>query len=211
MASIKYLLLTLTCLFGLPNKQVSVSKRPAVSELLPVSSKIIVNNKGLVVLSDAYNYSTLRIYNADNTTWKSFKFNDDFNDKQIQPFAQKADHGVLVFRCVGETATHYAVIVSEPKHVVKYIRKVDKVFIQQSWQTHILHVFSVEFDQAENPLRVSANVTAPIVKYEKDAFYFPVKIAGDWLLVKSENSNSKAWVRWMDEKGQLLIDLYYEA
>ncbi|MBD1392482.1 hypothetical protein [Mucilaginibacter glaciei] len=209
-ASIKFLVLTLTCIIGFSGKSLSVSKKILGDQSTEKSSKIIVDDKGLVVLSDTYNYSALKIYNLDHSTWKSFKINDEFNDKQIQPYALKADNGTLVFRCVGETAAYYAVIVHESKHIIKYIKKTDIVFKQESWRKHLLNVFAVDFDQKKNPLKVSANGTTS-VKYEKDAFYSPLKVTGDWIQLKSQDSGRIGWIKWKDQTGQLLIDLYYEA
>ncbi|MDB5125300.1 MAG: hypothetical protein JWP94_3429 [Mucilaginibacter sp.] len=170
-------------------------------------------DSGVVVLKESYQDKlvVLRMYNKNGSVWLSFKFTDDFNSKLLNPLSLKTDDGILVFKCVGEDKNFYAVVVSQDKNLIKFIKKSDSNFLFQTWQKRILSVFSVDFDGKKNPLRERPSIGSKQLHYRNNDFYHPVSINGDWLKVKSNETNQTGWIKWRDSKGQMLIDLIDEA
>lgn len=163
-------------------------------------------DSGVVVLKESYQDKlvVLRIYNKNGSVWLSFKFTDDFNSKILNPLSLKTDDGILVFKCVGEDKNFYEVVVSQTKNLIKFIKKSDSNFQFQTWQKRILSVFSVDFDGKKNPLMERPSVSSKRLHYRNNDFYQPVSINGDWLKVKSNETNQTGWVKWRDNKGQML-------
>jgi SH3-like domain-containing protein len=44
---------------------------------------------------------------------------------------------------------------------------------------------------------------------DPDALNEIMKIEGDWLLI--QKNDIQGWIKWRDEKGNLLIEIFYEA
>jgi hypothetical protein len=164
----------------------------------------------VVSLKEDYSNGIIDIYNSNGQIWKSFELTDSFMSKQIIPYALKAEDRILVFRCVGRKDGIYAIIVDENKKIIKYIKDKIPYFTYDKWQTHIFKVFSVDFDNKINPLKKEPLMNSVILPRDEEQFYHPVEIKGNWLKVKDDDEKS-GWIKWVDDKGQLLITLYYEA
>jgi hypothetical protein len=96
----------------------------------------------------------------------------------------------------------------------KLIKKNDSFFVYEPWEKHILTVFAVEFDEADNPLREKNSETSKKLQYQSDADYLPVKVSGDWLQVKwgdEESGYKYGWIKWRDATSNLLVQLFYAA
>ncbi|UMY66014.1 MULTISPECIES: hypothetical protein [unclassified Flavobacterium] len=128
----------------------------------------------------------------------------------IEPFAWHPDYYLLVFRCVGKTDKGYKVISNEKTQDIKYIRLDDSNFKFQTKAEHILTAFSVEFNSAKNPIKKEASDNAAALPYDKEEFYMPVKIDGDWLQVKwgGDANPETGWIRWQ-KNNQMIIELFY--
>jgi hypothetical protein len=163
----------------------------------------------VIALKENYQKGILQIYNEDGSIWKAFELNDNFSDNVIMPLAQKAENRVLVFRCIGRKDNFYSVIVNEEKNVVKYIKPHSPYFNYETWQQHIVKAFSVDFDNSKNPLKEKPLNSSRSLYFNKEHFYHPVEIKGEWLKVKDDD-DKQGWIRWHNEKG-LLINLYYDA
>lgn len=169
------------------------------------------NNIGFLVLKNIYDQNNLlTIYNSDKSKWKSFKFNDNFEDKDIAPEAVKPENTLLVFKCLGKKNSFYKIVVNEEKNIIKYVDEFDINFTYQSLEQHILSVFSVDFNESDNPLKLQPQEKAKQILKNKDSFYYPIKIDKNWLMVEDDDKN-RFWIRWCDENGNLILDLYYEA
>ncbi|WP_259017205.1 hypothetical protein [Emticicia fluvialis] len=164
----------------------------------------------VVSLSENYPEELIELYNADGSIWKSFKFDDDFADKDLRPFSIKTENSVLVFRCVGRKGEYYEVVVNENKKDVKYIKADVKYFNYETWQEHIVKLFSVDFDQKTNPIRKEPKKNTGIIPYDAEQFYHPIEIRGNWLKI-SDDKDKTGWIQWMDDKDNLLLQFYYEA
>ncbi|HEY7184393.1 MAG TPA: hypothetical protein VIC84_23355 [Blastocatellia bacterium] len=191
----------------------------------------IENTIGVVTLNDKRQddpKSTVQIFNEDGGIWYEFSFYDDNPDhpfdhsrKDFEPFAFHLDYFLLAFKCVGEDANRYEVIVNETTGLRKFIKKSDNTFKLQTWEDHILSLFAVDFDRAKNRLRNAPTIHAALVSASEDAFFHPVKIEGNWLKVSWDVSETEGvkntkvkkkigygWVKWK-EGNNIIIELYY--
>lgn len=164
--------------------------------------------EGFLVLKEDYEFGKIDFLNEDNTLWKSIILNDSFKDKQIKPYALKAENLLLVFRCVNIESSYFSIIVDENTKLVKKVKLTNFKF--EKPENHILNVFSVDFDQKENPVYRIKKDKNSIIYLKKGSFFYPKKIENDWLKIEDEAGNS-GWIKWKNEEGELLIYLYHEA
>lgn len=77
---------------------------------------------------------------------------------------------------------------------------------------HLASAYAVEFNAKKNPLRKDADSLATKIAFDKEQTYRPDKITGDWLRVKwgTETSLKRGWIKWKDEAGNLLVNIFYE-
>jgi len=164
----------------------------------------------VISLKEDYRNGLLQFYNESGDVWKSFEVSDTFVDNAIKPFAQKVENNVLVFRCVGVKGDFYKIIVNEGKKVAKYLRGSSPYFNYETWPEHILKVFSVDFDDRKNPLRMQPSSESSRITFNADQFYHPIEIKGEWLKVRDDD-DKEGWVKWRGKDGALIIHLYYDA
>jgi len=146
---------------------------------------------------------------------KSFKLSEDFYDKgimdkDIQPYSIKLENSLIVFECIGKKDDFYSVIVNKNNELIKYIKVSDPIYKFEKWEDHILHVFAIDFNHEGNLIREQPNDSSKEIPYDKDQFYHPVEVKGDWLMIK-DDTEKKGWIRWKDKEGKIDIILYYEA
>jgi hypothetical protein len=162
---------------------------------------------------------TIKLLNEDGSVWFKFTFyyNDsdgkyDYYKEDFSPFAFHPDYSLLGLVVIADEGDRYKVIVNEEKGLEKYIKK--KSYLEFfEWGGFIeTKVFSVEFDQENNPLRKSNNSTSSILPYSKDEFYHPNKVEGDWLQVKwgYEDNWEYGWIKWRDGN-YIIVRWYYFA
>jgi hypothetical protein len=86
--------------------------------------------------------------------------------------------------------------------------KRDTTLTFQTWEDHIVHsVSSLGFNPKSNPIRKESSGMAAIVPYIHDSFYHPIKIKGEWLLLRKFDEEY-GWIKWRDGD-HLLIDIFY--
>jgi hypothetical protein len=173
--------------------------------------KLETPNTGFVVLKNTYNQKNiLTLYNSDKSKWKAFYFNDQFKIDDIDPYTIKPENILLVFKCLGKENGFYKVVVNENKKTIKYIKESDSNFKFQTVEEHILTVFSVDFNEKDNPLRSTPDDKSQQTQKNKNSFYYPIKVSGDWLMVEDDNKQN-FWIKWRDKEGKLILELYYDA
>ena len=182
---------------------------------LPIKDSIPKSQSALdkidvISMKSGYSKGKIKIYNSDGSIWKEFEYSDNFSDPMIMPYAQKAENSILIFRVTGSDNGMYSIVVNENSGVRKYMKPNDNFFNFQTWQQNILTAFSVGFDNKKNPLKENPSDTSKTTKFDTEQFYHPVSIEGDWLKVKDDNDNLN-WIKWRDEKGSLIIEIYYDA
>lgn len=165
---------------------------------------------GVLVLKPGYEDAPISLYNDDGSRWRKFSFTDEFHDDSIRPYAIKPESIVLVLRGVRMSADRYAVIVNEKRQLQKFVKRGDTNFVFQPWPEHILTLFAVGFNPSANPIRQSPSEGSGTITFQKEMFYHPVKCQGQWLMIKDDKGKT-GWIRWKDEKGELIIMPFYEA
>lgn len=186
--------------------------------------EVLVKEYGVVRVADNEKWDAppnkISIYNEDGTKYKTFIDGDWTTVEDIHPYFSKMDYGELIFICVGISEKGFAVIVDEKEQTVKYIRKNEKGMIYEPWADHLLTTTGINFNQEENPLRKSPDEQANTISINtnNNTGFKALLVKGDWLLVRVEDMSSdegadenalEGWVRWRDEKGYLLLELYY--
>ncbi|TWF45395.1 hypothetical protein FHW36_1011325 [Chitinophaga polysaccharea] len=181
---------------------------------LPVNTGLPMLSEGVITLKPD-TIRTFRLLNEDGSVWKQIVFNDGFSDSLLLPYASKPENWLLVFRCIQKEHDRYKVIVNEETSNIKYISSNDSNFVAQSWEENMLQSTFIGFDVKTNPLKESPQASAANVPYapdeEEDVFFRAVKIEGDWVQVKSNDDQVIGWIRWKNEKGEMLVDVFYDA
>jgi len=193
-------------------------------DITKVHMAFIGDSKGAIVLSEHDDKNDIiRIYNEDNSLWYEFSFyyeqigDGTFREHEdFAPFAFHPDYFLLALRLVGEDKNRYEVIVNEDTGLKKFVKKSDRSLKFQTWVEHIKGVFSVKFNQVENPLRESPAGRVKHAELPEDVFFHPVQVKGEWLKVRWDGSQQakkdagSGWVKWRDDS-QLLVELFYFA
>ncbi|MBS1808631.1 MAG: hypothetical protein JST84_10610 [Acidobacteria bacterium] len=183
------------------------------------------NTLGVIVRSKHYGeHDFIKIYNADGSLWYKFTFYDDdkngrfpYQNDSFRPFTFHPSYFLLALKCVRKIKDRYEVIVNEETGLKKYVNASDPSLSFETWGQHILKVFSVDITRSKSPLLKGKQGAK--IKLPKDAFLHPVKVEGDWLMVKwviRESTRTEkekyeyGWVKWRDQQ-RLLIELAYIA
>ena len=177
-----------------------------------IQRQTISKNYGFLILKDNAEKDTkVIIYNKDGSEWRSVTINDSFDvSPEFSPYYLKAENSDLIFKCIKEDNNYYSIVVNEEKNTVKYIKTSDIKFQYQTIEEHIITVFSVGFNPESNPLHNNANDMSKKDDYDVNQFYYPVKIKGNWLMVRDDNDLNH-WIKWKDSEGNLIIELFYDA
>lgn len=165
---------------------------------------------GVLVLKPGYQDAPISIYNDDGSVWRRFSLTDEFHDDSIRPFGMKPESIVLVLRGVRMSDDGYTVIVNEGKQLQKIVKRWDTNFVYQPWAEHILTLFAVGFDRSANSIRRSPSEKSGIIAFQKGMAYHPVKCHERWLMIRDDNGKT-GWIKWKDERGELIITPFYEA
>ena len=180
------------------------------------------NSIGLIVLSERYGRKDfVHIYNGDGSPWYSFSFyyddrdgKFDYANEGFRPFAFHPDYFLLALKCVKREGGRYEVVVNEETGLRKYVRADDPTLRFETWESHILRVFSITLDLKENPVRNAPHgrvTKAPT----RDGPFHPVEVKGEWLKIKwgpadGGRTAGSGWIRW--KRGErLLVELFYFA
>lgn len=175
----------------------------------PSKNEIICN--GFVVYNEKFgNNPVFNIYKENKQSYATFNFTN--LSKEVKPYAWSPDNFLLVFRCLKKVKDRYQVIINEDTKAVGYIITKDFTFKHQTTEEHILSVFSVGFDNTDNPIKKSPANSSEILTYDKDEFYHPVSVKDEWLKIKwgVEGNWKYGWIKWKS-KNEIIIELFYFA
>ncbi|MEO0734514.1 MAG: SoxR reducing system RseC family protein [Bacteroidota bacterium] len=127
----------------------------------------------------------------------------------LQPFYQKMDWPLMLFRLRGVSRFRYQIAVNEGQRQTAWV---DKTAVEaQFWPEFLTGVFSVHALEAEvNPVRIKANpLSEPVAGLPGDAILQPVAVAGDWVQVRQLEGELTGWLRWRDARGDILVGWDY--
>jgi hypothetical protein len=120
------------------------------------------------------------------------------------------EYQVLKLHCLSMDNRNYKVRLEDGK--IGFIRRDNKNVRFQTWEQHILSVFSVGFDESTNPLYETPSAQGTKLLEQRDQNYLPVQIKDEWLQVRwgGEEEWKYGWIRWRENQ-TLLIELFYFA
>ncbi len=169
-------------------------------------------------LIDSINIPKLTIINGSIgviTTSPNYKFGSkigvfNFNGALIDFIKITDEYDVLALKCHEINELYYKVRLNNG--VIGYLKRNNKLIIFQTWEKHVISLFAVGFDYKNNPLQIKPTINSIKLAYNKDEFYMPFKIKGEWLQLKwgYENNWKYAWIRWRNQS-KLLIEFFYFA
>lgn len=191
--------------------------------LMPTEDRtnVIGHTIGVIVL-DAKGYGKnhlINFYNSDQSPWYQYSFYDDdaahSTRQDFRPFAFHPDYFVLALKCLRKTkASTFEVVVDEQTGTTKIVTLKDGNLKFQSWPSHILSLFAVDFNKSNNPLRRAPSGQAAPIELPKDSQCAPVWIKGRWLKIvckTTEPANSVrkvGWILWRNDR-ELLVERFY--
>jgi hypothetical protein len=188
------------------NRSQSLDKGASVLNTKEYTGVIIINSKAQ--FSDGFDFM---IYNQDKTLWKKVRFSPSLVSADVKPYMFNYDNFLLIFKCIDKNGEFFKVVVNEATSTLKLISTNEKNLVFHTWEQHILNdVFSVDFKLTQNPLREKPEVKSSSKPASKYQVYHPTKIEGDWLKVK-DDEGKEGWIKWRDEKGVLLVNLFFDA
>lgn len=181
---------------------------------------IIGGSIGVVSVTDNITEKdTIRLFDKDGKLWYKFSFfYDDSNGKfdypneNFDPLSFHPDNFLLMMEVADASKNRYEVKVNQKNNLTKYLEKNQDFLLFQSWEEHIISTPFVSFNESTNPILQKPSGNPIDSHYNKDGFFQPVEINGDWLQIKwgSGSSWEYGWIRW--KKGdKLQIDLDYLA
>jgi hypothetical protein len=162
-----------------------------------ISNDTINGAIGIIVPSESYEFGdSIKIY--------------DGNQKLLTTIIRTDENQIIALMCLAQGERFYQIKFDDEQ--VGYIPNESKQIVFQSWEEHILDVFSVDFDTKANPLRKEPVEDSNTLYFDEDEFYHPNQIKDEWLQVKwgGEGNWNYGWIKWKDG-GKLLIKLYYFA
>ncbi len=142
-------------------------------------------------------WSKLNFYNEDLTPY-------EVNPKELQ---LKDDYLEFAPLRVSGNKDGFLVVPFDKQKILLF-EESDTTLVFRNWSEHITSsVSGIGFNPKKNPIRERPTKKSKKVEYIHDTFYIPVRIEGDWLLIK-EYDREYGWIMWRNED-LLLIDLFY--
>lgn len=181
----------------------------STTEKIDEKRSTIINSIGVVVWK-GQEEDTVFIYDKPGYPANYFPFRD-LRKSKINPFAFNIDYYLLVFKCLGSESDYYKVVFDEDNPIKTIYIKKNLSFKFESWEKHILNLFSVGIFKKDD-LKIEANeksATNINIDWE-DNYLRPISVKGNWLKVEWEFKDKKfyGWVKWRDDK-RLLVEFFY--
>lgn len=149
------------------------------------------------------------------TTNSKYRFGDTIailNDhgRLLKQYVISHEYQIMDFRVISINNDYYKIRLSDS--IDGYLSKLNPLIKFQPWEEHILSVFCVDFNPSINSIRKNPSLNSELLPYDKDEYYFPVKIQANWLQIKwgRDNNWKYGWINWQ-KNGILLIEIFYFA
>ena len=175
----------------------------------------IASSIGVLVAQHYGEQDTVRFFNEDGSIWYKFTFYYDDSDGKwdypnanFDPRAFHPDNFLLALDVIEVRGERYSVVVNVETGLRKWMKKAPFLRLL-TWDQYILTAFSVAFNPVDNPVRVSPQPSAEVIRFVDDTDYRPEAVQGDWLKVKwgQEGAENHGWIRWKSGS-RLLVTMY---
>jgi hypothetical protein len=194
----KFILVTLVVLLSYSCKNDIENKNSKKNNLLLANDSISIKGTiGVITINDSYQFGdVINIFNKEN--------------QPLEPIIIKEELQIFVLKCLSVEDDFYKTKLINGE--IGYISKTQKGIEFQTWEKHILSVFSVGFNYEKNPIKTLPDKESESIRYDSDEFYHPVEIKNNWLKIKwgDETKWEYGWISWSDDE-DLLIELFYFA
>ena len=158
---------------------------------------------------------TLRFY--DDTTINSFSFRAEGEKSYslLNPKRHKLDYSMFDLAVKSRRNGWLEVWVDEQTDGTLWLQESKDVRFED-WRQGMKQAFAISrLKTKTNPLRTKPDASAKILKTtERDCFKFE-QMQGDWIKVSQEThcdtdlkSTVSGWIRWRDENGCLLVEIF---
>lgn len=180
------------------DQNLTIEHNKSISKQKNKRGSIIDNSIGVITTSFDYEFGDLiSIYDKNKNKKTEIKIISEYQ--------------ILSLKCLSMSKDFYEVVLDNNE--IGFISIKSKEIIFQTWEEHILNVFSIGFDNNLNPLLQSPSREAKVIKFDEENFYLPIEIKDEWLKLKWQDEKNQwhyGWIRWK-EKDKLIIELFYFA
>jgi hypothetical protein len=157
----------------------------------------------------------LRFYNDTTIKRYSFLAEREKSYPTLRPEVHKLDYGIFDLAVVNRRNGWLEVIVGEQKNETLWLKE-SKFVRFKDWLQDMKEAFSVgRVKSTVNPLRAKPDATAKEVDFKGRDCFKVKKMKGDWIKVTMQDNCGDApkqhvsgWIRWRDEKGCLMVEIF---
>ena len=158
---------------------------------------------------------TLRFYNDPSLKMYSFRTEGERPYSELNPERHKLDYFVFDLAVRSRRSGWLEVIVGEQNNETLWLREGKNVRFQD-WLKSMKGSFSVARRDAKiHQLHAKPDVTAEVLNFNGRDCFKVEDMQGDWIRVVLQNHCSDAreqsvagWLRWRDENGCLLVEIF---
>lgn len=158
---------------------------------------------------------TLRFY--DDTTINSYSFRAEGEKSyfELNPKRHKLDYSLFDLAVVNRRNGWLEVVVGEQKNETLWLKE-SKLVQFKDWLQDMKEAFSVgRIRSTINPLRAKPDATAKEITFNGRDCFKVEEMKCDWIKVSLQDHCSdepkqlvSGWIRWRDEKGCLLVEIF---
>lgn len=187
--------------------------------LIILSSSLPGQNRsiGVVTINKYEKSDSLVFYNDDKTVWLKFDpyFREDESSftmpSNFSPLAFHPDYFLLVLRVVEIKGGFAKVVIDEDQKKYSKVDLNSQTLKYLEWSDFISGISEVELPNKNEIYKTPESELK--IDFSRDEYieFKPHKVSDDWLQIKWSNGNESysGWVKWRDEKDNLLVNFYY--
>ena len=161
---------------------------------------------------------TLRFYNDTTINSYSFRAGGEKSYFELNPKRHKLDYSLFDLAVVNRRNGWLEVIVGELKNETLWLKE-NKLVQFKDWLQDMKEAFAVgRIKSTVNPLRAKPDAAAKEVNFNGRDCFEVEDMKGDWIKVVLQDHCSDApkqsvsgWLRWRDESGCLLVEIFLFA
>ncbi len=157
----------------------------------------------------------LRFYEDKELKMDSFTAEGEKSYILLNPEMHKLDYYIFDLAVKSRRNGWLEVVVDDQKNKTLWLQE-NKSVKFEDWLQQMKTSFSVgSLNIESNPLRLKPEATAEKIIFEGNDCFEVIEMKGDWIKVNLQNHCSDApiqsvsgWIRWRDENGCLLIEIF---